>query len=86
MVERNYFDSNLLCMWGCLAKVNIPTPKKRKFGPKTVDCVFLGYSQNIAAYRFFVVKSGSPDVSIYTIMDRMMLHSLGYLSHENNKQ
>jgi hypothetical protein len=27
--------------WGCLAKVNVPINKKRKFGPKTVDCVFL---------------------------------------------
>ena len=28
--------------WGCLAKVSLPLPKKRKLGPKTVDCVFLG--------------------------------------------
>ena len=35
---------NFLRTWGCLAKVNIPAPKKRKFGPKTVDCVFLGYA------------------------------------------
>jgi hypothetical protein len=39
--------------WGCLAKVNVPTCKKRKLGPKTVDCVFLGYAHNSAAYRFF---------------------------------
>ena len=56
-------------MWGCLAKVNIPAPKKRKFGPNTVDCVFLGYTQNNMAYRFLVVKSDSPDVSVYTIME-----------------
>ena len=30
--------------WGCLAKVNIPIPKKRKLGPKTVDCIFIGYA------------------------------------------
>jgi hypothetical protein len=29
--------------WGCLMKVNIPISKKRKLGPKTMDCVFLGY-------------------------------------------
>jgi len=51
-----------------LAKVNIPAPKK-KLGPKTVDCVFLGYAQNNTAYRFLVVKSDSPDVSVYTIME-----------------
>ena len=55
--------------WGCLAKVNIPAPKKRKVGPKTFDCVFLGYAQNNTAYSFLVVKSDSPDVSVYTIME-----------------
>jgi len=60
---------NFLRTWGCLAKVNIPAPKKRKLGPKTVDCVFLGYAQNSTTYRFLVVKSDSPDVSVYTIME-----------------
>jgi hypothetical protein len=35
--------------WGCLAEVNVPITKKRKLGPKTVDCVFLGYVQNSIA-------------------------------------
>jgi hypothetical protein len=26
--------------WGCLAKFNVPINKKRKLGPKTVNCVF----------------------------------------------
>ena len=30
--------------WGCLARVNVSISKKRKLGPKTVDCVFLGYA------------------------------------------
>jgi hypothetical protein len=30
-----------LCIWGCLAKVNVPINKKRKLGPKTVDCDIL---------------------------------------------
>jgi len=60
---------NFLNTWGCLAKVNIIAPKKRKLGPKTVDCVFLGYAQNNTAYIFLVVKSDSPDVSVYTIME-----------------
>jgi hypothetical protein len=38
--------------WGCLAKVNVPINKKRKLGPKTVDCVFLGYPHYSTAYRF----------------------------------
>ena len=27
---------NYLRIWGCLAKVAVPTPKKVKFGPKTI--------------------------------------------------
>jgi hypothetical protein len=30
--------------WGCMAKVNVLINKKRKLGPRTVDCVFLGYA------------------------------------------
>ena len=55
--------------WGCLAKVNIPISKKRKLGPKTVDCVFLGYAQRSIAYRFLVVKSEVPDMHVDTIME-----------------
>ena len=50
-------------------KVNVPIPKKRKLGPKTVDCVFLGYAQRSIAYRFLVVKSEVPDVHVDTIME-----------------
>ncbi|WVZ07142.1 hypothetical protein V8G54_020488 [Vigna mungo] len=46
-----------LRVWGCLAKVMLPDPKKRKIGSKTADCMFLGYVEHSAAYRFLVVKS-----------------------------
>ena len=55
--------------WGCLAKVNVPINKKRKLGPKIVDCVFLGYAKRSIAYRFLVVKSGIPDVHVDIIME-----------------
>jgi hypothetical protein len=55
--------------WGCLAKVNVPIPKKRKLGPKTVDCVFLGYAQRSICYRFLVVKSEIPDMHVDTILE-----------------
>jgi hypothetical protein len=58
-----------LCTWGCLAKVNIPIPKKRKLGPKTVDCIFLGYAQRSIGHRFLVVKSELPDMHVDTIME-----------------
>ena len=56
-------------MWGYLAKVVVPTPKKVKIGPKTVDCIFIGYAQNSSAYRFLVYKSEIPDIHRNTIME-----------------
>ncbi|GJX23326.1 retrovirus-related pol polyprotein from transposon TNT 1-94 [Tanacetum coccineum] len=32
-----------LRVWGCLAKVVALTPKAQKIGPKSVDCIFIGY-------------------------------------------
>ena len=55
--------------WGCLAKINIPINKKRKLGPKIVDCVFLGYAQRSIAYRFLVVKSEVLDMHVDSIME-----------------
>jgi transposase InsO family protein len=55
--------------WGCLAKVNVPINKKRKLGPKTVDCIFISYAFHIIGYRFLIIKSGVPDMHVGTIMD-----------------
>ena len=46
-----------LKVWGCLAKVSIPVPKRTKLGPKTVDYIFIGYAKNSNAYRFLVIDS-----------------------------
>ena len=46
-----------LKVWGCLAKVMLLDPKKRKIGSKTSDCMFVGYASNSATYRFLVLKS-----------------------------
>jgi hypothetical protein len=54
--------------WGCLAKVNVPINKKRKLGPKTVDCVFLGYAIHNIRYRFLIINSEVPDMHVGTIM------------------
>src|SRR6266542_6929561 len=54
---------------GLLEKVNVPIPKKRKLGPKTVDCVFLGYGFHSIGYRFLIVKSKVPDMHVGTIME-----------------
>jgi hypothetical protein len=58
-----------LRIWGCLAKVNMPINKKRKLGPKIVDCVFLGYAHHNTFYRFLVIKSEIHDVHIDTFLE-----------------
>ena len=58
-----------LKVWGCLAKVAVPTPKKSKLGPKTVDCVFIGYANNSSAYRFLIYKSEISDIHVNTIIE-----------------
>ena len=58
-----------LKVWGCLAKVLLPEPKKRKLGPKTVDAMFISYAENSAAYRFLISKSENILVAINTILE-----------------
>ena len=58
-----------LRVWGCLAKVAVPPPKKVRIGPKTIDCIFIGYAHNSAAYRFLVYESNIPDIHQNTIME-----------------
>jgi hypothetical protein len=58
-----------LCAWGCLAKVNVQINKKRKLGPKTVDCVFSGYTHYSIVYIFLVIESEIPDVHIDTFLE-----------------
>ena len=49
--------------------MNVPINKKRKLRPKTVDCVFLGYSIRSVGYRFLIIKSKVPDMHVGTIME-----------------
>jgi hypothetical protein len=67
--EKKRLTLSYLRTWGCLAKVNVPITKKRKLGPKTVDCVFLGYALHSVGYRFLIVKPGVPDMHVGTIME-----------------
>ncbi|KAI3503228.1 hypothetical protein L1887_31667 [Cichorium endivia] len=50
-------------------KVVIPNPKVVKIGPKTVDCIFIGYAQNSSAYRFLLHDSKILDIHKGTIME-----------------
>jgi hypothetical protein len=67
--EKKRLKLSYLRTWGCLAKVNVPIPKKRKLGPKTIDCVFLGYAFHSIGYRFLIIKSKVPDMLVGTIME-----------------
>jgi hypothetical protein len=67
--EKKRLKLSYLQTWGCLAKVNLPIPKKRKLGPKTVDCVLLGYAFHSIGYRFLIVKSELSDMCVGTIME-----------------
>ena len=67
--EKKRLNLSYLRTWGCLAKVNVPINKKRKLGPKTVDCVFLGYAIHNVGYRFLIINSGVPDMHVGTIME-----------------
>jgi hypothetical protein len=43
--------------------------KKRKLGPKIVDCVFLRYAPHTIAYRFLLIKSEIPGVHVDTFLE-----------------
>jgi len=49
--------------------VIVPINKKRKLGPKTVDCIFLGYAHHSTTYKFLVIKSEAPDVLVDTLLE-----------------
>jgi hypothetical protein len=49
--------------------VNVPIIKKRKLGPKIVDCVFLGYAFHGVGYMFLIINSGVPDTLVGTIIE-----------------
>ena len=67
--EKKRTTLSYLRNWNCLAKVNVPITKKRKLGPRTLDCVFLGYAKHNVGYIFLVVKSEVHDVKVGTIME-----------------
>ena len=68
-MERKEAQFGIFQSVGCLAKVQVPKPKRVKIGPKTVDCVFIGYATNSKAYRFLVHKSENPDVQVNMVIE-----------------
>ena len=56
-------------MWGCLAKVVVPLPKQVKIGPKTIDCIFIGYAHKSTTYQFLVHELNIPYIHKNTLME-----------------
>ena len=54
---------------GCLAKVQVPMPKRVKIRPKTVDCVFIGYIKSSKTCRFLVHKSKHSNINKNTVIE-----------------
>ena len=68
-MERSKTFLQILKSGRYLAKVAVPIPKKVKIGPKTIDCVFIGYAHNSSAYRFLIHKSEIIDMHANTIIE-----------------
>ncbi|XP_076914548.1 uncharacterized protein LOC143573594 [Bidens hawaiensis] len=58
-----------LKVWGYLAKLTVPSPKALTIGPKTVDCIFIGYAHHSNVHRFIVHESKNPNVHEGTIVE-----------------
>jgi hypothetical protein len=67
--EKRKLNISYLRTWGCLAKLNVSINKKRKLGPKIVDCVFLRYDFHNIRYRFLIINSGVLNMLVGTIME-----------------
>ncbi|KAJ9557464.1 hypothetical protein OSB04_012078 [Centaurea solstitialis] len=52
-----------------LTKVVVPPPKVQNLGPKTMDCIFIGYAQNSSAHWFLMYESKNPEIHKNTIME-----------------
>jgi hypothetical protein len=67
--EKKRLNLSYLHTWGCSAKVNVQINKKRKLGPKTVNCVLLGYAIHSVGYKFLIINSRVPDMNVGTIIE-----------------
>ena len=68
-MERSESSYKYLKVWGCLAKVMVHIPKRIQIGPKTIDCIFIGYAIISSAYHFLVHKYDIPDILVNTIIE-----------------
>ena len=56
-------------MGDTLRRLLVPEHKRKKLGPNTVDCIFLGYIETTTAMRFLVLKSDIDGIVANTIVE-----------------
>ncbi|GJY07722.1 zinc finger, CCHC-type containing protein [Tanacetum coccineum] len=55
--------------WGeAMAVVRLPDPKRKTFGEKGIDCIFIGYAEHSKAYMFYVIEPND-SMSINSIIE-----------------
>nr|GEV20403.1 zinc finger, CCHC-type [Tanacetum cinerariifolium] len=59
---------SFLRVQGCKAVVRLPDPKRKTFGKKGINCIFVGYAEHSKAYRFYVIEPND-SVSINSIIE-----------------
>nr|GEV39062.1 hypothetical protein [Tanacetum cinerariifolium] len=55
-------------VWGCMAIVRFPDPKRKTLGEKGIDYIFVGYAKHSKAYMFYVIEPND-SVSINSIIE-----------------
>nr|GEV00374.1 zinc finger, CCHC-type [Tanacetum cinerariifolium] len=61
-------DLSFLRVWGCRVVARLPDPKRKTFGEKGIDCIFVGYAEHSKACRFYVIEPND-SVSINSIIE-----------------
>lgn len=69
-MKRSNTKPEILESVGCLVKVGIPSFKRHKIGPKTIDSIFIGYNYQSIAHSF-LLKGASNSYAGGTIVESM---------------
>lgn len=77
------FDLKSLRVFGCKAMAHIPKEKRKKLDEKSIECIFVGYANNVKGYRLYDPESRKiiisrdvvfiEDQTISTVGDEMNL-------------
>ncbi|KAL6350152.1 hypothetical protein AAG906_004091 [Vitis piasezkii] len=68
-VGKGYMSEGLFKLNVFNDNVQVLLPKRTKLGPKTIDCVFIGYASNSSVCQFLVIKSEVHDINNNIIME-----------------